>query len=300
MNGDTANTVDLQPIDSTDANDTVTPLPLSEEPQATEPTDRNEVTSVALAADDTASVTSDDQPRPAMRKVTLRGTCHDENEQPLAGVRVRVLRFPSSVDSPELIAEAVTAADGKYEFTGLESAVDRSQLHGAGDLLVAANVKSHASAVWRVNSESESVEQTLTLHSEAGSLSGTVRDEAGRAVAGAAVYLPIAFSHPLPEIMSAVTDEEGRFSISDLHCWGPPASEDVQNRREFRETRCTFLIRHSDFGTVQAMHSGIPRTVDVTLHPPAVVTGRVIDAVTDQPAAGMIVSAQGVARRGWA
>jgi hypothetical protein len=48
-----------------------------------------------------------------------------------------------------------------------------------------------------------------------------------------------------------------------------------------------------------AQHSAVPQEVNVTLYPPALVEGQVIDAVTNEPAANVIVSAQGVARSGW-
>ena len=64
-------------------------------------------------------------------------------------------------------------------------------------------------------------------------------------------------------------------------------------------TSCSFFVEHPDYPRTTAQNSAVPQTVNITLKPPAVVEGRVIDTVTQKPVASAMVSAQGVVRGGW-
>jgi hypothetical protein len=100
--------------------------------------------------------------------------------------------------------------------------------------------------------------------------------------------------------MSAVTDEQGNYSIPDLRPWAPVEYIDPQTgEKQMIGGQRPFLVQHPDFPTTQALHAGIPQTVDVTLHPPAIVEGSVVDVVTNQLAAGVVVCAQGTNNHDW-
>ncbi|MFO1095892.1 MAG: M56 family metallopeptidase [Planctomycetaceae bacterium] len=238
---------------------------------------------------------------PALTKVTLRGTCEDEDQRPLAGIHVRVFRYPSPIDPPLQVAVTTTDPQGKFVVENVETDPAQLESRGIADLVVAATADNCASAVKYVNDEQQLTNLTLTLHSEAGTVSGVVRDEQGQPIAGATVQFPSVFSHPLPGILSTITDEQGRYAITDLRQWRASESEtnDPKSNTRIVVTACFLYVRHEDFAATLGQYTAVPQNVDVTLHPPAIVTGQVLDAVTNQPAAGVFVSAQGIARHGW-
>jgi beta-lactamase regulating signal transducer with metallopeptidase domain len=238
---------------------------------------------------------------PAMRKMTIRGVCVDEKAVPIADALVQVYRTSSRIDPPVMVTESQTDQEGKFAIADVETAIDQAAFRGMGDLVVVAKAAGRVSAFSRIDSDEKARAVSLKLEGNAGSLSGTVIDEAGRPVAGVTVYLSCGLGHPIPGVRSAVTDRDGRYVISDLKRWTPEETRtfDPKTGIGHMVTGCNFLLEHPDYPRTTAQHSAIPQTVDVTLHPAAIVEGRVIDAVTDRPVANAVVSAQAVARSGW-
>lgn len=257
-------------------------------------------------------------PAMGMKSITLRGVCVDEKDQPVAKARVRVFRYPSRLDAPLVVADQPADQDGRFLFDDVPTAVDRADFEGTGDVCIAATADGFASAIRFMDdktlltsllpidpfappSEHDVVEIALRLSSQAGTLSGTVRDESGKPLAGVTVSLPTGFQQALPGVQSAVTDAAGRYAITDLKRWtaGPVAHDVLNGRLEEVAVSCTFLLDHPDYARTQASSSAVPQSVDVVLHPPAIIDGTVYDEVTKRPAANVVVSAQGVARSGW-
>lgn len=241
---------------------------------------------------------AEQQPAVALKKVSIRGVCVDRGK-PIAGARVRIYRYPSRLDPPLLVADLQTDEDGRFIARDVDTVADRTGLDGVGDLVVAATADGRVSLVRRIDDDADDIELSLTLDDNAGALSGVVTDEAGRPVPGARVFLPSAYQEPLPGILSAVTDDAGRFSIAGLKRW--KAGEVVQlNKQEgMMISHFNFLLDHPDYARTTAHYTAVPSTVNVTLHPPAIVEGKVVDAVMRRPAANVVVSAQGVARSSW-
>ncbi|HUY92415.1 MAG TPA: M56 family metallopeptidase [Pirellulales bacterium] len=238
----------------------------------------------------------------ALKQIAIRGVCVDEDAKPIAGARVRIFRYPSQLDPPLLVADLQTEADGKFVAKEVDTAIDRTAFSGMGDLCVATTAENHVSLIQRIENVADEVELSLSLKDNPGTLSGAVTDEAGRPVADVRVFLPSAFQEPLPGILSAVTDRAGRYAIAGLNRWqaGDVTEVVVGGKREDRVvTSCNLLFDHPDFARTQAQYTAVPQTFNVTLHPPAIVKGVVVDAVTDRPAANVVVSAQGVARYAW-
>ena len=231
----------------------------------------------------------------AMKKITVRGVCVDQHSTPLFEVRVRIFRYPSRIDAPVLIADLRTDTKGEFIARDVETVVDRSPLGGMGDLFVAATADRRVSAIKRIDREEDDVELKLVLSDDAGTLSGRVTDAAGRPLRGATVCLPGAYQQPLPDVQSAVTDEDGHYEINDLKRW--KAGDTAGPNRVMASAN--FLVHHPDYPLTRATNAAVPQTVNVTLLPAAVAEGTVIDAVTNRPLANVIVSAQGVARSGW-
>lgn len=261
---------------------------------------------------------------PRTKRFTIRGTCVDERGAPIANARVRVFRYPSQLDPPSLVADLRTSEDGKFATKEVESALSQPGFLQRGDLTVAATAGGHVSIVQQLDetaleratpptdpfaptakaeAEARIVEISLVLRDNPGTLSGTITDESGKPIPGVKVFLPSNFQQPLPGVLSAVTDQAGRYAITDLNRWqaGDGIGVEKSGKREERMavTSYSFLFDHPDYGRVMAQYTGVPQVVNITLHPPAIIEGAVVDAVTDRPAANVIVSAQGVARMGW-
>src|SRR5207249_2924760 len=94
----------------------------------------------------------------------------------------------------------------------------------------------------------------------------------------------------------------GRYAITDLKRWTAESTKtfDPKTQTGTMTSRCFFWLKHPDYPLTAGWNSQVPQEVNVTLHPPCIVEGQVVDAVTSRPAANVMVSAQGVARHGWA
>lgn len=244
---------------------------------------------------------AEQQPAGALKKITIRGVCIDRGK-PIAGARVRIFRYPSRLDPPLLVADLTTGEDGRFAAPEVDAAADGKGFDGIGDLCVAVTAEERVSLIQRIDDVKDEIELPLVLDDNPGTLSGTVTDATGRPVAGAKVFLPSAFQQPLPGIQSAVTDQAGRYAIAGLKSWqaGDATEVVVGGKHENRVvTACNILFDHPHFARTQTLYTAVPQTVNVTLQPPATVEGRVIDAVTQRPAANVVVSAQGVARSAW-
>ncbi|HEX7379420.1 MAG TPA: carboxypeptidase-like regulatory domain-containing protein, partial [Pirellulales bacterium] len=257
-------------------------------------------------------------PAVGMKSITIRGVCVDEKDQPVAKARVRVFRYPSRLDAPLVVADQPTDQDGRFLFDEVPTAVEQTEFTGTGDVCIAATADGFASAIRFMDdrtlltsllpidpfappSEHDVVEIALRLSSQAGTLSGTVRDESGKPLAGVTVSLPTSFQQALPGVQSAVTDAAGRYAITDLRRWtsSDDALDDPKVQQKFVVASYSFVLDHPDFARTRANFTRLPQTVDVVLHPPAMIDGTVYDEVTKRPAANVVVSAQGVARSGW-
>ncbi len=238
------------------------------------------------------------KPSTRLRKVIVRGRCVNDEAKPLGAVRVVILRRSEDYRSQFIAGETKADAQGRFELHDIETAmVDR------GDLLAVAALQGYVSVcVPLVNSDKGVIEQKLALSGNPGTLSGIVSDSQGRPISGVTVYLPCGASdEPLLGIRSSVTDEQGRYAITDLKRWTPESTRtfDPSSGRGTIVASCYFYLKHPRYPNTMAQHSAVPQEVNVTLYPPAIVEGRVIDMVTNQPRANVTVSAQGVARHGW-
>ena len=230
-------------------------------------------------------------------KLSIHGTCHGPDGKPISNASVRVFHFQSqSFERPMLRAETRTGVDGRYAFRDVEYSADSSRL------CVAATAKGYVSIVELVKATNGEVDLPLEFSSDLGTLSGVVTGPDGRPVKDAVVFLNGCFGpDPLPGIWSSVTDDQGRYAITDLKRWSPADTKKVDKTSgmTMMTTSCSFFVEHPDYPRTTAQNSAVPQTVNITLKPPAVVEGRVIDSVTQKPVASAIVSAQGVVRSGW-
>ena len=144
------------------------------------------------------------------------------------------------------------------------------------------------------------VELEFMLSDAPGSLSGFVKDANGAPVVGANVFLPTPTGYPIEGFRSAVTDEFGRYEIADVRAFD--AEDRAAYAADIVDTSLRpmsyFTIQHPDFPSTRAPYSDVPQEVNITLWPPAIIEGQVVDLVTGEPVPGVPVQAQGVARGG--
>ena len=116
-------------------------------------------------------------------------------------------------------------------------------------------------------------------------LSGKVIDAAGRPVAGATVLPYFAYDRPIPGLLPATTDAEGRFKLDNVGALKWPDGKPVAT---------SFAVLHPDYPETTAKASALPADVVVTLPAACIVTGTVTDGVTGRPAAGAVITARRV------
>ena len=189
----------------------------------------------------------------------------------------------------ELVERVTTNASGEYRFKPTVIEADR---YGGTRYLVAVTDEDHASFSQRVMSSHLRKQRIdATLHNQPATLIGYVKGPDGKAVVGARVFLPGGFNQePIVGLRSATTDDKGVFRITDMEPWRP---------ENLGQKTMNLLIDHPDFARTSTMFQSVPQVLKVQLAVPAIVKGRVIDAVTNQPVADTVVSAQGIAVSGW-
>ncbi|QGQ23541.1 carboxypeptidase regulatory-like domain-containing protein [Gimesia benthica] len=155
------------------------------------------------------------------------------------------------------------------------------------------------SAMWSMWPEYRRSKISLRMKSDTAALSGTITDENGNPVADAVVTLQ-PDQYPIPGFLMAKTDSQGRYTIKDLNAWNSDKSntKSPSSKKGYTASRCLFRVHHADYPITIGSYSQLPQTVDVTLHPPAIVEGQVVDLVTGEPLADVEVHAQGIARHG--
>jgi beta-lactamase regulating signal transducer with metallopeptidase domain/5-hydroxyisourate hydrolase-like protein (transthyretin family) len=216
---------------------------------------------------------------------TVSGRCvNDADGSPMAGVTVRLYRVEGRAAPPVEIASTVTDADGRYTFAGLvpprpENYLDRLNYAALGF----ADGRPIGIGFFHLRDGREVVE--LRMARDTSTLSGKVSDAAGRPVAGATVLPYFAFDRPIPGLLPATTDAEGRFKLENVGVYKWPDGRPVET---------SFAVLHPDHPETTARASALPADVVVTLPSACIVTGSVTDRVTGQPAAGAVITARRV------
>jgi beta-lactamase regulating signal transducer with metallopeptidase domain/5-hydroxyisourate hydrolase-like protein (transthyretin family) len=235
-----------------------------------------------------------DQTAPG-KTVTVAGVCRDETGKPLPGVRVVVYRedFDNELKTDRL-RELATDTDGRFRFGGLAS-IPREGQRAQWYYALVVNGKGRASTIRRISAGEPFDKLTITMP-PAATLEGRVTDPAGKPIAGAMVWRDGLLSGPLEGVLSARTDQDGRYAVTDLHAWDytkqkPTPSAD--GRTSIMTGPCYFSVRHPDYGNQRPLYRRIPDTINVTLQPAGVLEGRVVDQLTGKPAAKVGVWLQG-------
>lgn len=215
---------------------------------------------------------------------TESGRCLNQaDHNALAGVTVRLYRLEGRVAPPVEIAKTVTDAEGRYTFEGLVPPrpyrhFDRL-IYGvfgfADDLAIGIPFFSHSA-------DGKQVVDIWMTH-EKSSLSGRVIDAEGRPIAGARVLPYFVFDRPAPDLLSATTDADGRFTLNGLGVFKWPNGNAVGQ---------SVVVRHPDYPDATAMVEALPADLVVTMQAGCIVTGTVVDKITGQPAEEAMVTAR--------
>jgi beta-lactamase regulating signal transducer with metallopeptidase domain len=230
----------------------------------------------------------------------IRGMCVDENYEPLPGVKVEAFAIRGQQKEPRRIATTVSDAKGEFHF---KNVIDIAQEFPGGlpkdgiftdeSCIVTVIGRLPGRALGDNGSElafsiAKQGMNIVTLRMPpAETLRGRVVNTDNRPVVGARVTaIHFARLPGIPEnVNSAKTDAEGRFEITDLEAY-----DAEQARKEFEATQQDFLtfagsgmpwdrfitVEHPDFARKRAKITSIPGSVEVTLSPGAVLTGRVM------------------------
>jgi beta-lactamase regulating signal transducer with metallopeptidase domain/5-hydroxyisourate hydrolase-like protein (transthyretin family) len=216
---------------------------------------------------------------------TVSGRCFDQvNRTALAGITVRLYRVEGRTSLPVEIAKTVTEVDGRYTFTGLEPPRPENHLdrlnYGvfgfAADRPIGISFFHHSGG-------KEVVE--LEMAREKSTLSGKVINAEGRPIAGATVLPYFVVDRPIPALLSATTDAEGRFKLDNLG---------VNKWPDGKPVTTSFNVQHPDYIETRGEARTLPADVVITLPAGCVVTGTVIDSVTGQPTSGAMITARRV------
>ena len=202
--------------------------------------------------------------------------------------------YASSTESPEsqrLRAQTQADENGKFHFADL--AADEAWTEQRAVVLVVVQApgkgtQCERAMIARRADVSPFVDEMQFTLPAAVSLRGRVVDSDGKPVADAVISCPdaCALARPLPGIMCAVTDADGRYEIADL----PPFDVDnlppqVLDFGTFARISAAVGIEHADYAPQVAEYERLPAMVDATLQRPATLTGQILDEESGQPAA---------------
>ena len=241
----------------------------------------------------------------------IRGRCLDEANQPIADVEVELYRGKRPSGLQRLVTQTKTNAAGEFEFRDVvdpqksfpDGVVPANHVSNTEMLTVITRQPRRASREVLADApytyrEGRSVDVFMP---PAASLAGIIKDDAGRPIAGARVSRN--GLSDFPQVFSAVTDAQGRFSIDDL----APFELAAEKKRQADEKKSTdaqltagahavlttslaprFTVVHPEFSSKRLPPLSVPSNVEVTLAPGARLRGRVIFA-DGSPAANATV-----------
>jgi len=251
----------------------------------------------------------------------IRGRCLDEANKPIADVEVELYRGKRPSGLQRLVTQTKTNAAGEFEFRNV---VDPKQAFPDG--VVPANFVSNTEMFTVITRQPGRVSREVladapftyregrsvdVLMPRAASLSGIIKDGAGKPISGARISRNSLSD--FPHVFSAVTDVEGRFSIDDL----APFDLEAEKKRKEEEKKAAdaqlaagvhavlttslaprFTVVHPEFSSQRLPLSGVPSNIDVTLSPGARLRGRALLADGSPAASATVIVKPSVAKQG--
>ncbi len=210
-----------------------------------------------------------------------------------AGAKVKLYFYPAWNAKPKLKDETTIDSNGRF------SLKEVPHLGKEGRLVLAVAKPGFASLIRNLSQSNES-EIDLAMKSTTASLSGTITDANGSPIADAVISTQCV-EHPIPGVLMAKTDSHGRYNIADLAPWNWKDTQTISPDRGIVSVVSggPISVTHPDYPITQGTYSQIPQQVDITLLPPAIVEGQVVDLVSGEPLSNVEVQAQGIVGHGW-
>jgi len=205
-------------------------------------------TSTSHAADDKpveksgldAVITDEVPPREC---INLRGICRNEKDEALEGVWIRVYGGRAGAGRMDKTAEVVSVAtdrEGKFHVTAQMPPFLRD-LSADSVGFVAVFSLNRGSSVVMKSWSGAAIDDNLdvTLSGSPFTLRGTVLDEKGKPIQGAALFVRNGLNVDIPASHNGLTNVEGQFEIPGLQ------------REEAKRFLCVY---HPDYGQKQVLH----------------------------------------------
>jgi beta-lactamase regulating signal transducer with metallopeptidase domain len=218
--------------------------------------------------------------------IVLTGVCTDENGASVSSARLSIYGQSNPVATVRLVASTSTDGAGRYRIEMARR--ELSPEMGTGRAMLSITSDRHVSHQVPLDIEETMHEVEIQMKTRGIPLKGRVTDEGGEPRPGVWVFFSNTVGQPIPNALSALTDEDGRFLIRD--------SEHPTNDNN---NGYTLLAMHPGYPVTLTHVTSTARHVAMQLAKGGTVDGQVVDDVTGRPAAQCIVSAQGVDDGGW-
>ncbi|TWU08466.1 carboxypeptidase-like regulatory domain-containing protein [Stieleria varia] len=208
------------------------------------------------------------------------GHCVDEAGHPVANARVRFLYHSHHHDIAHVIADLTCESDGRYEWVQPDPSDPETVVEFMADgyWSIVATAPTHATMVRQYRPYAEISQSELMLKA-ASMLVGVILDDNGKPVSGATISRPVGLPKDLG-IMSATSDPTGKFKLTGLSAWEGQ-----------RGAWSHLIVEHPDHGSSHHKYSSVPQVLRIKLPPTGIVSGKVIDRVTNMPVANVLVTA---------
>jgi|GEM_PF-6478651 len=271
------------------------------------------------------------QQAPAPTQITIQGVCLDDKQQPLVGAQAMLFRidagtdrtfrpgqrikltesfipgaqlsdagslmidgYPRDLNSQRMLEMVRTDEAGHFAFT--PQALDEAWKSGKSTVSVCMQ-STGKGTLWRSafpeqRPNGRAVDPLSFVMTKAATLRGRVTDSAGQPVAGALVIADEGdLPRPVPGILCAKTDADGRYEITDLTPIDlntiPPV---VTGGGTFQYVSIACLVDHPDFARHVIEYSKVPSVADAVLTKPVALTINVTTDEANQPRPGANIS----------
>lgn len=194
--------------------------------------------------------------------VTLHGRCLDgADRSAMAGIRVRLFKVEGRTAPIVEAARTVTDDEGRFEFPDVVS----PRPHDSVDPLIyllfaeAENRPLGTGGTWTLM-ERDPLNREIQILRDATTFSGTIFNARGEPIAGAAVAQWGMDGRPVPGMLSATTDANGRFEIKRI--------SDFQ-KAFGREFAASFTVSHPDYPLTDIKVPKLPADLEMSTSIPA-------------------------------
>lgn len=226
-------------------------------------------------------------PAQQLSRLTISGECVAEDRKPIVNARIRFFLANRAEKSQRELPGVTTDATGSFSFAF--EYIDRGPQQPRELLCVVAQAPGKATVISGVRVGARGHAHYPFRLRTAGSLSGRITGEDGQPVAGATVFRATQMKPPVPGVLCAVTDADGRYEIADMSIWDAATQKPQSDAAgRFRKIiSCGAHVQYPGFAPLILMYTKIPSTVDGVLELPAYAAGQVVLAENGRPAVGV-------------